>query len=374
MSMPAVMGIVGALVEEGIVRETVMGESTGGRRPMLLEIVPEAYRAIGLEVGTLNVTAIATNLDADTKFRVEVPSRMSSGPEEFLTQIASVIGELLEAGEGGSGEVLGIGLALPGPLLASRELVFSPPSYPGWGEVRPGEVIAEEFGLPVLVDNDANAAALGEHLFGAGREAGEMFYVVAHRGVGGAMIIDGELYRGADGGAGELGHTLVDPEGPLCGCGRVGCLEAFAGRAAIARRVRRALALSGKSRLPGKAPEETRAKDVIDAGLAGDELSVGILEETGRYLGLGISNAIDMLDPELVVLGGSTMRAGELVRGPAEEVVRERARPGLAGRVRLVTGELAENAGAVGAASLVLSELFASGGSVCGESNTRQKG
>lgn len=186
-----------------------------------------------------------------------------------------------------------------------------------------------------------------------------MFYLIAHRGIGGAALVNGALYRGTHGGAGEIGHTVVDLDGPRCGCGRYGCLEAFAGRGAIARRASRALKLAGRQSLAGCEPGEISAATVIEAGLAGDSLAQRILEETGEYLGLGIVSAVNVLDPEVVVVGGSTMRAGDLVLEAATRVVRSRALRGLAERVRIVMGELGDDGGAVGAASIVLRGLFA---------------
>lgn len=319
----------------------------------------DARCAIGLNVGTRTLTAVVTDLNASVASRIEAPSEMAKGPETLFARVKETLERLLDGLPEMQGKILGIGLALPAPILDSRGASFSPPSYPGWGELRIGELLEAEFDLPVLLDNDANAAALGEHLYGAGRGARNMFYLIAHRGVGGAAILDGFLHRGTHGGAGEIGHSVVDLEGPRCGCGRYGCLEAFAGRVAIARRAARELKLAGGRKLAGKAPDEITTQDVIAAGLAGDRLARDVLWETGRYLGLGIANAVNLYDPELVVVGGSTLQAGDLILEPATEIARRRAVPGLAEEVRIVQGELEENAGAVGAAALVLRGLFA---------------
>lgn len=362
LGMPAVMGVVENLIEEGLVKEVGPGPSTGGRRPILLDLVPEAHCAVGLGVGTRTLTAVATDLNAVVKKRLIVPSEMAQGPEVLIGRIRETLREVLCGCPNRLGKVLGIGMALPAPIVetgVSPEIVFSPPSYPGWGELKIGDLVEEEFGLPVLLDNDANAAALGELLYGAGRGVRNMFYLIAHRGIGGAAIVDGMLYRGALGGAGEIGHALIDLEGPRCGCGRYGCLEAFAGRAAIARRALRAMGLAGRRDMNGRDPDEVNAEHVIEAALGGDKLARRILEETGEYLGIGVSNAVNLFDPELVVLGGSTMKAGGMVLNPAREVVRRRAMQGMAERVRVVAGRLGEDAGAVGAAALVLRKLFA---------------
>jgi N-acetylglucosamine repressor len=362
LGIPAVVGIVEKLMQEGLVKEVGPGPSTGGRRPILLELVPEAHCAVGLGVGTRTLTAVATDLNAAVKKRLRVSSEMARGPEALMERVRETLREVLRGCPNELGEVLGIGMALPAPVLefeTSAEVAFSPPSYPGWGELRIGDLVEEEFGLPVLLDNDANAAALGEHLYGAGQGARDMFYLIAHRGIGGAVIMDGMLHRGSRGGAGEIGHTLIDLEGPRCGCGRYGCLEAFAGRAAIARRASRAMKLAGGRDINGRNPDEVTAEDVIEAGLGGDELARRILEETGEYLGVGISNAVNLFDPEVVVVGGSTVKAGPLILDPAIEVMRRRALPGMAEQVRVVAGTLGEDAGAVGAAALVLRSLFA---------------
>ena len=239
LRMPVVTRITEELVEEGLIREVGSGPSTGGRRPTLLGLVPEAHCALGLNIGTKTLTAVATDLNASVKKQMSVPSEMAGGPEALMDRVREVLGEMVRGCPNELGEVLGVGMALPGPIVGSedsREARFNPPSYPEWGELQIGRLVEEEFGLPVLIDNDAKAAALGEHLFGAGQGVRNMFYLIAHRGVGGAAITDGVLYRGANGGAGEIGHSPIDLDGPRCGCGRYGCLEAFAGRAAIARR------------------------------------------------------------------------------------------------------------------------------------------
>lgn len=357
--MATVIEIVGQLAGEGLVREIGEGPSTGGRRPILLEIVPDARYAIGLEVGTRTLTAVVVDLNASVKLRFTSPSRMSEGPQATYDQAKMALEELGGKLSSERQKILGVGVALPAPILASTGGVFSPPSYPGWGELRIGELLEEEYGLPVIADNDANARALGEHLFGVGQGIGEMLYVICHRGVGGAIIMDGDLRRGARGGAGEIGHAMIDPDGPRCGCGKYGCLEAFVGRAAIARRARHLLKLEGRDTLGGKSPDQVKAEDVVRVALEGDALAAEVICEAGRHLGLGIANAVNAFDPELVVVGGSTAQAGNLLLDPAIEVVRKRALPHIAERVRVVTGTLGEDAGATGAAALVLRELFA---------------
>jgi glucokinase-like ROK family protein len=359
LRLPIVSEIVDDLVDEGLIGERGTGLSTGGRPPVLFGLRPRARCAVGINVDTRDLTLVVVDLNATVENRIKVPSEMAKGPRRLFIRVREALRQLFSELPGSFGEVVGIGLALPAPVLSSKGTAFSPPSYPGWGELDIGSLVEAEFGLRVLLDNDANAAALGEHLYGAGRGKVNMCYIIAHRGIGGAVIVDGVLHRGAQGGAGEIGHTAIDLDGPRCGCGRYGCLEAFAGRAAIARRASQALKRAGGRKISGREPDALIAEDVIEAALEGDEVARRVLEETGEYLGIGISNLVNLLDPELVVLGGSTMRAGSLILDPAIKVVRRRALPQVAEGVRIVAGNLGEDAGAIGAAALVLRGMFA---------------
>jgi len=359
LSSVTVVEIVGELAREGLVRDAGEGPSTGGRPPVLVELDPQARSAIGLEIGPQAVTAVVTDLNASVEVRVEKPSRMVQGPAATAEQVEGVLAEVLRESPEAAEKSLGVGVALPAPILASVGPVLDPPGATRWGRLDVPELIGRRFDAPVLVDNDANARALGEFLFGAGRGASNMLHVVAHWGVGGALVVDGDLRRGADGGAGEIGHTVIEVDGPRCGCGGYGCLEAFAGRAGIVRRARRALKLAGRDRLADVDAEGLKVPHIVGAALNGDELARRVLEETGQYLGVGVANGINFLNPEVVVLGGSTVEIGEIVTAPLFEVARKRALPGMAERARIVKGELGEDAGAVGAAALVLRELFA---------------
>ncbi len=191
------MDIVGALIEEGLVREVGVGPSSGGRRPVLLEVVPDAFCAVGLDVGPRTIRAVVTDLHAVVRHSMGVPSEMARGPAALQGQLSAVLHEILHDATCGFGGVLGVGLAVPAPILDSTALSFSPPSFPGWGELRLGDCPTAEFKVPVIVENDAKAAALGDFLYGAGRGVRNLFYLIVHRGVGGTAIINGELYRGA---------------------------------------------------------------------------------------------------------------------------------------------------------------------------------
>lgn len=367
LSSPTVLDIVDELTSAELIRGNGVGQSTGGRRPALLELVQRAHCALGLAVGTRTLTAVLTDLHGQVVLRRDMDSGMNQGPATLLERVDEILREMLAALPQDIGSPLGIGLAVPAPITASTETVFSLPTYSEWGRLKLGEHIAAEYDLPVLVDNAANAAALGEHLFGAGQGCGSMFYILMHRGIGGAAVINGGVYRGAEGGAGEVGHMRLELDGPQCGCGNYGCLEAFVGRVAIRHRAVRLFKLFGRTEVGSKALEEIRAQDVIDAGLEGDRLAQEVLRETGRYLGIGVLNVMHLFNPELMIVGGSTTRAGDLILAPALEIVQRQVLPSVTKEARVVPGQLGEDAVAVGAAALALRELFDGSSSQEGE-------
>jgi glucokinase len=301
---------------------------------------------------------VVTDLHGQIELRRDMDSGLNQGPDALLERVDRILREILAAIPHDLGSPLGIGLAVPAPITASTETVFTLPTYYEWGRLQLGEYIAAEFDLPVLVDNAANAAAQGEYLFGAGQGCSSMFYLLMHRGVGGAIVINGGVFRGAHGGAGEAGHMRLELDGPRCGCGNYGCLEAFVGRVAIRERAIRLFKFFGQTEIRGKALEEIKAQDVIDAALEGDERAQEILRDTGRYLGIGILNIMHLFNPELVIVGGSTARAGDLLIAPATEIVRQQVLPSVTREARVMSGELGEDAVAIGAAALALHELF----------------
>lgn len=352
VSRPTVIEITNDLTREGLIRRVGYGPSTGGRRPVLLELVPEAQFAIGIRIGLASITAVMTDLRATVRGRVEIPFKMEAGPAIFLERLALVMDDLVPMAPDGWANIRGIGVALPAPILTDEPVTIWSARYTGWEQFYVKEALAKQYRLPILVDNNANAAALGEHFFGAGRGARHLLYLLISQGLGAGVICDGELYRGAAGTAGEIGHTTIGFDGPLCSCGRHGCLEVYVCTEAIVRRARQACILSGQP-----APTMT-ADEVIDAALQGDALARRVIEETGRYLGIGLANAIHVYSPEKIILGGPVARAGAILLTSALEVTRRQVLLGLADRLPIVFGQLGEDAEAIGAAVLVLRDLF----------------
>ncbi|MEW9032947.1 MAG: ROK family protein [Planifilum fimeticola] len=304
-------------------------------------------RCIGVDVGGTKIAAARVEPDGSLSRRFRTDTRAAEGPANVIERICQGIEQVM-----GEESVEGIGIACPGPLNARTGVVLSPPNLPGWDRVPLKDRLEERFGVPVRVENDANAAAWGEYLMGAGRGSDPMIYITVSTGIGGGMVLDGRLYRGADTYAGEIGHTIVDPGGAPCGCGRRGCLEAMASGTAIARAGaeavrkgnRRIRELSG-----GSAP---RAEHVFAAYREGDEDASRIISETVRYLAIGISNIIHLFNPRTIVIGGGVARAGDVLFASLRERVRACLMPSFAETFELLPAKLGEDAGVIGAAAL----------------------
>jgi glucokinase len=282
--------------------------------------------------------------------------RPTDGTDGLDAVVGNMVASLRQAvANAGNVELAAVGVDAPGPIDYPRGLVTHPPNLPGWHDVPLASIIGREFGLPCILENDANAAALAEHRWGSGRGTRHMLFLTVSSGIGGGIIIDGELYRGASGGAGEVGHMTIDRGGPRCGCGRRGCLEMHASGLAIGRLAQRLVAKQKGSLLAKMAREEPlTAKLVSDAADQGDEGARELIAKAGRDLGVGLANLINIFNPEMIVLDGSLTKMGDLYLGPARETALSEAFPDMAKDVRIVVGDLGDRAPALGAAAITL--------------------
>jgi len=301
---------------------------------------------VAVDLGGTWVRAGRVSPDGEVgaSLRVATPQ---SGPQAVVETIAAAVRELLEGGRPGR-----LGVAVPGPLSVREGVVFKPPNLHGWGEVPLRAMLQDRLGCPVVLENDANAAALGEWWRGSGRGSRHMVYVTVSTGVGGGIILDGALYRGASDVAGEVGHVVVDPAGPVCPCGRVGHLEGIAAGPAIVRWVEGRLREGAPSTLRGHHP--LTAEDVAAAAWRGDRLAREAFERAGRYLGWAVGGLLNLLNPEVVVVGGGVARAGAVLFEPMLEAARATAFPRAWEAARVERAALDDRAGLVGVAYLAL--------------------
>lgn len=277
-------------------------------------------------------------------------SHTKDGLEAVLDRMtASLQASLEEAGVEKS-ELAALGIASPGAVDSSRGIVPSAPQLPGWRDVPLARLMEERTGLPVRLENDATAAALGEHRFGAGRGSRYMIYLTVSTGIGGGIIIDGELYSGTSGAAGELGHVVIDLHGPPCGCGSRGCLESLASGTAIARRGKEVVE-RGESETLARLSREggpVTAEMMQRAAEMGDEASTEAFRQAGEYFGVALAGFVNIFNPEVIVIGGGVARAGDLILVQARATMEALAMDQPLRDVRLALSELGDLGGALG--------------------------
>lgn len=305
-------------------------------------------------------TKILTALVADhgtivARRRVETPDL---GVEAVLQVIAASATQVMADAGMPKDQLLAVGVDAPGPLNPREGIVFEAPNLVGWRNVPLGRLLAERLALPVFVEHDATAAALGEWWIGAGRGVHDLIYITVSTGIGGGIIIGDRLVHGASGTAGEVGHMTIDVDGPACPCGRsTGCLEVLASGTAIARMAREAVAAGRRTSLlqmAGGDPEAIGAQHVEAGARAGDPVAVEIFNRAATYLGVGVANLLNLFNPQRVIIGGGVSKAGDLLFGPVRRVATARAfeRPGR--DAEIVPAALGDDVGAVGAAAVAL--------------------
>lgn len=298
---------------------------------------------VGVDLGGSLIRAAVATGPATHTASVSRPTPAAEGPQVVLDAVAAAVLEAV-----GAMVPAGVVMGVPGPLDPRTGIVHAAPHLPGWGGLEAAALLGERLRCPVALQNDANLAAFAEWTAGAGRGTRDFVFLTVSTGVGGGLVIDGELYAGAAGTAGELGHIPVAPDGPPCGQGHPGCLEGVASGTGIAERARAALAAGEPSLLTGAA-EVVDARAVQVAAHAGDALALRLLGDAGRTLGRAVGGFVNMLSPEAVAIGGGLLGAGELLLAPLRAAVPEIAFAVPLARCRVVPAALGTDAGLVGA-------------------------
>ncbi|ESZ63035.1 ROK family protein [Mesorhizobium sp. L103C131B0] len=282
------------------------------------------------------------------------PTLAGAGSEAVIGQIVALAGTLLK--EHPQANVAGIGVGAPGPLDPKAGIVIAPPTLAGWHDVPLIDILGQHFGLPVRLENDANAAALGEWRFGAGRGSGSLVFVTVSTGIGGGVVADGHIYHGRRGLAAEIGHMTITGEGDRCFCGAIGCFEAVASGTALGRRATRLTAPGDGSLLRRLSNDgDVSARHVVEAAKAGDANALDLIEAEAQWLGIGFTNLLHLYSPDLIVMGGGVSNGFDLLAPSIRAVIQQRAMPAYRD-VPIVQAELGDRAGLIGAASLILWE------------------
>jgi len=306
----------------------------------------------GVDIGGTKIAVALANTDGELLLIARFPTRLELGPHSILDQAVEEI-ERMSVELGARPSAVGIGCG--GPLDRRRGLILSPPNLPGWDEFPVVGVVERALKVPAVLDNDANASALGEHRRGAGRGFSNLVYLTISTGIGGGVIIGGELFYGVCDGAGEVGHipVLLDG-GPSCGCGARGCLESLCSGTGIARRAREHLLAGAQSPLLSDRADEITAKLVAEAARGGDALAQSVWDETIRYLAHGLSSVVVTLAPEAIILGGGVASAGDQLLAPLRRLLSERVKILPVERMQILQASLGGDSGIHGA--LILGE------------------
>jgi glucokinase len=308
---------------------------------------------VGVDLGGTTLKGALVSASGEIVHEAPIDTGHKGAGESF-SRLLSVVNELCRRGKDG-GRVTGIGIGVPGLVNRKTGRIEVLPSLPELSTIDVASAISEKTGVPVVIDNDANAAAYGELQVGAARGRRDVFYVSLGAGIGAGIIIDGKIYRGATGFAGEFGHITIDPEGIECACGNVGCLETICSGPNIVRRTRERLyrdRTSSLSRLAIPRNRELTAEDIAHAAKEGDEMAQVMMERTGMFLGIALAAVINLLNVEMIVMGGGVMEAGDLILKPTVKEARRRAFPPSFNSCDIVIAKLAPSAGLIGAALL----------------------
>lgn len=343
LSAATVSNIVRELKEGGTVEVT--DTSAGGRRARSVSLSGDAGIVIGVDFGHTHLRVAVGNLAHQVLAEESEPLDVDASWVDGFDRAEALVGRLVEQVGVARDKVIGVGLGVPGPIDVESGTLGSTAILPGWAGINPRQELSQRLGVPVYVDNDANLGALGELVWGSGRGVRDLAYIKVASGVGAGLVINGQIYRGPGGTAGEIGHITLDESGPVCRCGNRGCLETFAA-------ARYVLPL-----LQGSHGPELTMEKVVELAREGDPGCRRVIADVGRHVGSGVASLCNLLNPSRIVLGGSLAEAGELVLAPIRESVGRYAIPSAARQLSVLTGSLGGRAEVLGALALVLSEM-----------------
>ncbi len=341
LNKATVSSLVQDLLDQQLVLETGQGQSSGGRKPVMLVFNNRAGHTVGVDVGANYILGVLTDLEGSVLKEIRRPHEARSAAS-IMKLLFALIEELAAVGKSSPYGLVGIGIGLPGIVDETGALLFAPNM--DWEPTEVARLTEARFGVPVRVDNEANFGALGEQVFGAGSGIRHLVYVSAGIGIGTGLVLDGKLYRGSTGHSGELGHLSVDYAGPPCRCGNRGCWELYASEQAL---------------LDNALPLGCRTLDeILERANAGDKTIIDVLERTGAMLGVGIATIANIFNPEAVLIGNRLSRAKRWLEAPLARELESRALPYHRSRLRVLFAELGDASAVRGAAHLAASAFL----------------
>lgn len=341
-----VTNITCELINMGLVSEAERGISKGGRKPVLLQIVEDAYHVIGVYIGSRMLQLVMTDLSGRILLQRDIAKPTGLTPEEALSKVVEAVRDTMVQSDK---RIIGIGVGVHGLVRRDEGIAVRSPNL-GWENVRIRDLLESEFQLPVMVDNDVHAMTIGERLAGMARSSENFLLLYVGSGIGGSIVMGNQLYAGATGVAGEFGHTTILPDGPLCSCGNRGCLQALASEGAITEAYRKLAGLPENAQLD--------FYEVMHRAAEGDRFACKAISDAAVYIGIGIANLINIFNPSLVVIGGDIGKMGSSVMSIINAEVGKRCMAYTQSSTRIVFAGSKNESFLRGAASLVIQELF----------------
>jgi len=351
LSPATITSLTNELIKERLVLEAETGESSGGRRPVLLSLNPRGGFAIGVKVAEDNVIGALIDIHAAVVAK-RTDKLKGHDPEEVCMRIVDTVSSLIKEAEVPKKRVLGLGVGLAGVVDTERGISRQQPFF-GWRDVSLGDMLKKKLRMTVMIDNDVNTLTLADRLYGAGQGIDNFLTVTIGRGIGLGIVIDGRLFRGSRGAGGEFGHTVIEGNDLVCSCGKHGCLETIVGEAGLLREAARAEA-------QGLLPSVQAIDDLISLAQGQNSEAQRIIAQAGDALGKGIANLINLFNPTLILISGEGIGAGNLLFDPMRTSVEKYVMPPLQDDTELRIDPMSDDAWAVGAASLILNEIFSS--------------
>lgn len=350
LSRAAISSIVNDLLNIGVIREAAEGLASRRRRSVLLEINPASGYVLGVDMGATHLGLVLADYSARVIAEEEYPFDVDQGPDICLGEVDRRVRLFLAQSEFSLDDVVAIGVGVPGPVASEVGAVIAPPIMPGWDNFPIRGHLESIWGHPITLNNDAELGAMGEWAFGAGRLERDLLYIKVGYGIGAGLLLNGNIYSGATGSSGEIGHITINEKGPLCTCGNRGCLEALAGGRAIAQQAVLAIESGRRTRMSAIKPiDKITAFDVALEARKGDLIAQEIISHAGQYLGIAISNLINVVNPSMIVIGGGVSQMGDLFLEPIRRSATTRSLPAAARVVRITAAVLGRRSSGMGA-------------------------
>jgi glucokinase-like ROK family protein len=357
LSQATVTGITASLIDEGLLLEKRPGESEGGRPPILIALNPDGAYAVGVYLSISQINVVIIDLEATILASYEMPLRKQNyAPEAIADKIVQAVQECMWQANFSRTEISGIGIGLPGLVDSYSGLIRFLPNYQ-WEKVNLRDIVQKKIDHPTYIENSTNSLTLAEQWFGEGRGIDNFIVVTLEYEVGMGMIINGQLYRGHKGTAGEFGHTTINPDGPCCRCGKKGCIEAIVGNNAI---LREAEAAAQKDEWKPNNPADITIEEVIFAAKEGAPCLRNIFAQAGRVLAIGLSNLIRIFNPAKIIISGRGVKAGDLLFDSMYKTIPQYISSRTNGDTEIVIKSWNQNAYARGSGTVVLQEIFKS--------------